>query len=74
MDPTTTKLELDVDVKGGKISKKYFSFGPIPQKSTNQFTKDGLTSEKFFTLVPISKTRCQITTPCITLLFYQIER
>ena len=35
---TTTKLELDVDVKGRKISK-----------STNQLTKDGLKPQKVFT-------------------------
>ena len=31
MDPTT-KLELDVDVKGGKISKSIFHLAPSPKK------------------------------------------
>ena len=31
MDPTT-KLELDVDVKGGNISDSIIQFGPIPPK------------------------------------------
>ena len=32
MDPTT-KLELDVDVKGGKISESIFHFAPsLPKK------------------------------------------
>ena len=31
MDPTT-KLELDVDVKGGKISENIFNLDPSPQK------------------------------------------
>ena len=45
MDPTT-KLELDVDVKGGKISESIFNLDTSLQ-NTNQITKGGLTKESF---------------------------
>ena len=66
MDPTT-KLELDVDVKGGKISESIFNLDPSPQ-NTNQIIKGGLTSESFSLWFKSPQKRCQITILQITFL------